>query len=133
MKYPTPSELWEMNPDDFNKWRRENDLKRLFECFRNTLPHFDEWLDSNGLTISFILETDKPGQFFYWNKETYCIKSRQDSFINYYFVPIYDEHHNKQILNLQNNNGEDEYFKFTPYFLWVKKEYKIEKTYQNKI
>ncbi|WP_336732722.1 potassium channel family protein [Chryseobacterium sp. VD8] len=132
MKYPTPSELWEMNPDDFNKWRRENDLKRLFECFRNTLPHFDEWLDSNGLTISFILETDKPGQFFYWNKETYCIKSQQDGFINYYFVPIYDKHHNKQILNLQNSNEEDEYFKFTPYFLWVKKEYKIEKPIKTK-
>lgn len=59
-----PSELWEMSPGDFNKWRRENDLKKLFDVFRKHLPHFEEWLQNNHLEVDFILETDNPGHFF---------------------------------------------------------------------
>lgn len=135
MNYPSPSELWEMSTLDFNKWRRENDLKELFTCFEQTLPHFCEWLISNNLTIEFILETDNPGHFFYWKSETYCIKTIKESFSTYLFVPVYDKNHEKQIEKTKNINTETEeylYFKYKPYFLWVKDKYKIDKPIKTK-
>ncbi len=130
MSYPKPTELWEMAPLEFNKWRRENDLKNLFNCFQKTLPHFDDWLIKNNLTIDFILETDNPGHFFYWCKEVYCVKSIKDGYVSFYFVPVEDEKHEKQIQKNKEVAYDDvklEYFKFTPYFIWVKQVHKIDK------
>jgi len=135
MSYPKPSELWEMSPDDFNKWRRENDLKRLFECFQKTLPHFDEWLKENNLTIEFILGTDNPGQFFYWKSDTYCIKTTKENHISYFFVPVFNQRHEKQIQNTKDSileNERSEQFIFKPYFAWVKKIHKIDKPIKTK-
>ncbi len=130
MSYPKPNELWDMGPIEFNKWRRENDLKHLFNCFQKALPHFDEWLSKNNLTIDFILETDNPGHFFHWQTEVYCVKNIKDGFTSYYFVPVEDEKHEKQIQKNKEVVYDDvkmEYFKFTPYFIWVKNVHKIEK------
>lgn len=131
MSYPTPSDLWGMSPFDFNKWRREHDLKRLFELFQKKLPHFDEWLAKNNLTVEFILETDKPGHFFYWNTDVYCIKTITTSFAKYFFVPIEDDKHEKQIQEskeIEDKDGEkSEYYKFKPYLAWIKAIYKIER------
>ena len=135
MSYPKPSELWEMSPDDFNKWRRENDLKKLFECFQQNLPHFDEWLKENHLTIDFILETNNPGQFFHWNNDTYCIKSTKEDYVSYFFVPVYNKRHDKQIQKIKPvnlDNEQSEQFKFKPYFFWIKEKHKILKPIKTK-
>lgn len=135
MSNPKPADLWNMSSVDFNKWRRENDLKHLFGCFQKTLPHFDDWLNKNNLTIDFILETDNPGHFFYWTTEVYCVKNIKDDYENFYFVPIQDERHEKQIEKNKNIVYEDvklEYYKFTPYFFWVKQVHKIEKPVKTK-
>lgn len=128
MSNPAPSELWKMTPDEFNNWRRENDLKILFESFQETLPYFDDWLLENNLTIKFILETDMPGNFFYWDKETYCVKTTKKEYIYYFFVPIFNRRHEKQIQKTKDKSYEgeiSEYFKFSPYLLWVRKKHKI--------
>lgn len=135
MSYPKPSELWDMSPDDFNKWRRENDLKRLFDCFQKTLPHFDEWLQANNLTIDFILGTDNPGQFFHWDKDTYCVKTTKEDYVTYFFVPVYNERHDKRIQKtklLDTDKEKSERFKFKPYFAWVKEKHKIDKPIKTK-
>ncbi len=131
-----PSELWEMSPSDFNKWRRENDLKKMLECFRKHLPHFEEWLQDNNLETDFILETDNPGQFFYWTSYTYCFKTIADGgFISYYFIPTDDEEHDKQLQSVENISNEkesSESFRFLPYFSWVKEKYKLDKPIKTK-
>jgi uncharacterized protein YjbI with pentapeptide repeats len=40
-------ELWEMEPEEFNQWRRDNDLPKLLEFFKEALPHFEEWQTVN--------------------------------------------------------------------------------------
>ncbi|GET25935.1 hypothetical protein [Prolixibacter sp. NT017] len=59
----TPDELWNLEPKEFNKWRRENDLKSLFNLFQEKFPLFSEWLLEYNLTVDIILDTDKPGLF----------------------------------------------------------------------
>jgi len=135
MSYPKPSELWDMSPDDFNKWRRENDLKRLFDNFQETLPHFKEWLQTNNLTIDFILGTNNPGQFFYWNNETYCIKTTKEDYVSYFFVPVYNQRHDKRIQEMKlidTETEKSERFKFKPYFAWVKGKHKLTKPIKTK-
>jgi hypothetical protein len=36
----SPQDLWSLKPEDFNKWRQENDLPFLLDFFKNELPHF---------------------------------------------------------------------------------------------
>ncbi len=128
----TPEELWKLDHKEFNKWRRQNDLKTLFDCFQKTLPHFDEWLSVYKFTIEFILSTDKPGSFFYWNKETLLIKSNEEDFDHYFFVPIEDRYHDNRLNKISKEKKENlEQFRFKPYFLWAKERLgtdKISKT-----
>jgi hypothetical protein len=129
----TPLELWELNDEDFNKWRRENDLINLFDCFQKSLPHFDEWLNIHNFTISFILNTDKPGSFFYWNKETILIKSNDKGFDHYFFVPIEDKYHDNRLNKIPKVEKEKvEQFRFKPYFLWAKEKLGTDKIIKTK-
>ncbi len=125
-----PYELWALTPLEFNKWRRENDLNDLLNYFQKTLPHFDEWLTENSLTIDFILQTDKTGDFFYWDKEVFLFKTIKEAIVSYFFIPIENRKHEKQIESHKSivyENEHPEYFKFKPYFLWVKWKYKLDK------
>jgi len=125
-----PDELWALNPMEFNKWRRENDLKDLLNCFQKTLPHFDEWLTENRLTIDLILQTDKTGNFFYWDKEVYLFKTIKETNVSYFFIPIENKKHENQIernKTIVYEKEQTEYYKFKPYLLWVKWKYKLDK------
>lgn len=129
-----PEDLWKLNIDEFNQWRRENDLLRLFNCFQKKLPHFDEWLKEFNFTIEFILNTDKPGGFFYWDTETILVKSTDQGFDDYFFIPIESEAHNKRLSQKSESDTAIEY-RFIPYLRWAKnklgKENIIESKYSS--
>ncbi|KAF0204761.1 MAG: hypothetical protein FD170_186 [Bacteroidetes bacterium] len=128
-----PEELWKLSDEEFNKWRRENDLKRLFDCFQKTLPLFDEWLTTFNFSIDFILNTDKPGSFFYWDKETILIKSNENGVDHYFFVPIEDKAHDKRLKNIPEKETEKvEQYRFKPYFVWAKEKLKTNKIIKTK-
>jgi hypothetical protein len=38
------NELWQMNPNEFNKWRKNNDYPRIVDYFKNNLREFKTWL-----------------------------------------------------------------------------------------
>lgn len=122
----TPEELWKLPPDEFNKWRRENDLLQLFECFKNKLPQFEAWLTESNLTIDFILNTDQPGEFFYGDKDVYVVKSTDENFKGYFFVTVEDEKHDRQIADVGKKQNSEQ-LKFRPYLIWAKEKLKKEK------
>jgi len=47
--------IWKSNSDDFNKWRRENDLKKIFEYIINHSASFSEWMNYYSLDIEQLL------------------------------------------------------------------------------
>ncbi|WP_199119920.1 ion channel [Pedobacter sp. ASV28] len=123
-----PADLWKLPPLEFNKWRRENDLKHLFDCFQKTLPHFDEWLHLYEFSIDFILNTNKPGSFFYWNKETILFKTNEYGSDDYFFVPIEDKSHDKRLKKTYEGEKEKTVqYRFKPYFFWAKEKLKTDK------
>lgn len=115
-------ELWELSPLDFNNWRKENDLLELFKNFKASLPKFDEWLNTYEFTIDFILSTDKPGSFFYWDKETVLITFLNSQPISYMFIPIQDNKHERDIMSPKKDGTQTTKIKFKPYLLWAKEK-----------
>lgn len=125
-------DLWNLSDTEFNKWRRENDLKTLFEKFNTALPRFGEWLISNQLTIDFILKTDKPGSFFYWDKETLLIEFKESESNPYLFIPIQDKDHEKRLVSIEKDKDNTIEYRFKPYFLWAKDKLKSDKILQSR-
>ncbi|WP_259068984.1 potassium channel family protein [Mucilaginibacter sp. X4EP1] len=119
----TPADLWKLNADDFNKWRNENDLKRLFEHFQVKLPNFADWLGEFNFTVDFILKTNQPGGFFYWKSETILFESTDDETgkLSYLFIPIETKSQSEKLTELESKPGEKAY-RFKPYLLWVKRK-----------
>jgi len=114
-----PTQLWALSDEDFNSWRRENDLKNLFDSFQRCLPHFDEWLKTYNFSIDFILKTDKPGGFFYGEKETILVEDNNEIANRYFFVEIQDEKHDKDLKKIPKTENVTDY-RFIPYLQWAK-------------
>jgi hypothetical protein len=49
---PDVARLWSLSKEEFNQWRRDNDLPGLLAFFRSTLPHFAEWLSEGSISDS---------------------------------------------------------------------------------
>lgn len=120
--YISAAELWQLKPDNFNEWRAKNDLPILFGYFKKTLPDFEEWLATVGISEHEILLSLPLGDFFngegehvvirkttsYRAPQFFCI-SKADISSSQWDV-FRDSHHEK------NENIA----KFTPYFEWMK-------------
>ncbi|RZK40311.1 MAG: hypothetical protein EOO90_15465 [Pedobacter sp.] len=113
-----PSELWKLSSSEFNKYRRENDLKNLFEVFEKKLPLFNEWLESHKFSIDFILSTDKPGSFFYGLTDIILFKYENEGRIYFSFYAIEDEAHDKRLKKVKLEDNQ-QVFQFTPYLIWA--------------
>src|SRR6266851_5197660 len=57
-------DLWLMEKAAFNAWRQANDLPGLLSFFRQSLPHFSEWLNQYGITDAEFLGLDHTSHFF---------------------------------------------------------------------
>ncbi|MGY3869465.1 potassium channel family protein [Aeromonas crassostreae] len=38
------TELWQLSPEQFNEWRRENDYPMIWDFLVASLPHFNDWM-----------------------------------------------------------------------------------------
>ena len=50
-----PLQLWQMDADKFNQWRRENDYPRIISFLKFKLPEFDQWLVSQEIDTDFLI------------------------------------------------------------------------------
>jgi hypothetical protein len=121
-----PDELWKLSPDEFNKWRAENDLPRLFDFFKKSLPNFEQWLQEFDFNIEFFLKTQNPGQLFHGeNEKLLLILEEEDSVFDYLFIDIESRKIENEIIRTSKKRN-NKYLKFTPYLLWRKRKYKEE-------
>ncbi len=114
-------ELWEMPPEQFNKWRDENDFTRILDYFKKRMFLFKDWqkefnitdedlidlgiskLISNGNTAKYlIITTDKSGDIY-----------RYDSPVEFIVESVYGKPP-KNLFTVK----ESKYF--VPYFKWFR-------------
>ena len=57
-------ELWSLSAEDFNEWRRANDLPFLLEFFKNELPNFCDWMNEQGVTDEAFVKALHTGEWF---------------------------------------------------------------------
>ncbi|WP_226500814.1 potassium channel family protein [Pseudomonas sp. MWU16-30322] len=120
--YISAAELWQLTPAKFNEWRAKNDLPMLFGYFRKTLPDFEVWLATIGISEYEIMLCLRLGDFFngegehvvikkttsYRAPQYFCISKADASSAQWNFSR--ESHHEKNE-NISN---------FTPYFEWIK-------------
>lgn len=113
------TKLWHMSSNDFNEWRRNNDLPKLLSFFDRILPFFKERKQSYKLTNEIIISHDHTWDFFIWDEEAIFVKIEEK----------YWNLENLQIvsptwLEIMKNHFSDSikieiYTKFIPYFHWL--------------
>ncbi|WP_134706017.1 potassium channel family protein [Rahnella sp. CJA17(1/100)] len=106
--------LWEMSPEEFNKWRRNNDYPRLFEAFKSTLPFFNEWMQETNITKE-IMFAHGLGVFIgaeeNWSVFEYTYSKEKHVFRT----------NDPKISHLRDPNITTSELIFDPYFYWLKK------------
>jgi len=115
----TIEELWELPFEDFNHWRRENDLKLLFEHFEKVLPLFSNWLAKFSLSVEYILSTDQPGKFFHGKYESVVYETNEHGFMKYSIFAISGKAAKEEISKTDANA-----IFFEPYIYWSSNELK---------
>lgn len=123
----SPAELWALPYDEFNTYRREQDLPKLFNFFQKTLPKFDQWLSENDLSIDFILSTDNPGQFLYWNRPLYIIHYPHEGETKAMFVDIESKLHETRLIENLKKRPDQTAKRILPYTGWINEEIKKDK------
>lgn len=120
--YLPANELWQMKPHDFNRWRAENDLLVLFNYFRETLPEFDVWLQTIGLSQHQILTTLNLGNFFNGDAEKVVIRERNSYAPEKFSCIDKSDLQKPQWRTNRALEGRqlDVVSVFTPYFKWIK-------------
>ena len=115
------SALWEFSSEEFNQWRRINDLPKLLNYFREILPFFEEWQKEFHLTDDLILSHNHTGDFFLWEGELIFV-STEDKYKNCDSVQVISQKRLNELISL--NLPEFRYWifaTFLPYFYWLHK------------
>ena len=50
------TELWQLSPEQFNEWRRENDYPLIWTLLVASLPHFGDWMTEQKIEKSVIFQ-----------------------------------------------------------------------------
>lgn len=50
-----PNELWQMNGDEFNEWRRNHDYPRIISFLKRRIEHFEDWMNDEGVNDDLLL------------------------------------------------------------------------------
>lgn len=117
--------------EDFNDWRRENDLPQFLAFANETLPHFGEWQEVFGVTDELFLQSNQTSEFF--------VDGGLHAFYRYYNPWHWDKTHEvrsasiesfektKECADLNNRKitGIDKFeyelhTEFVPFFDWLK-------------
>lgn len=50
------TELWQLSPEQFNEWRRENDYPLIWDLLVASLPYFSDWMAEQKIEKSVIFQ-----------------------------------------------------------------------------
>jgi len=72
------AELWQMNGEDFNNWRRQHDFPRIISFFKEKLPKFNDWMESQNISDGMLIK-HFPSSFIKERKEIYLYNISNDN------------------------------------------------------
>lgn len=108
-----------MRPNEFNEWRKENDLPRLFDILHHNLNGFKEWIDTFGLNKDIFINAPRTGELF-TGKEifdfvSYTCNKKKKFIIKQSSINI------KKILEKESFIHNVSVIKFIPFLHWAEK------------
>lgn len=111
-------DLWKLSPEEFNSWRRSNDLPQLLNYFNRKLPKFSEWFSTFSIDNNIFLNAPHTGQWFLGEEENLFIEYFDNGKQNFVITRSFKEdfsfrskHRKIEIVNQ---------LKFIPYIYWAK-------------
>jgi len=113
-------DLWSLTPDEFNQWRKENDLPRLLAFFKGYLPFFSEWLDEFGITDSNFCNAPHTGEWFIGDGDFTFVQYSEDEQLKFVICTDFEArfHFLSKHRSIINNHS----ISFIPYLCWGKKK-----------
>lgn len=119
--------LWAMPKEEFNKWRRENDLPRLLAYFKSSLPNFQDWMTKFNITDNDFINLNHTSNFFIGTKPKYLFDADDHEDGKVHFVCNLTKE--KYLLNLKLGLGDrasaliiiNSEKEFVPFFEWRKR------------
>jgi hypothetical protein len=113
-------QLWSMQPHEFNEWRVNNDLPRLFSFLMELLPGFSDWLEGLPFDMEVILRIVPTGDIFKGNHKV-VIRRTDDS--QQYLIECYEGTESDAKQWWQKRQSDIEILgEIEPYFKWAKRK-----------
>lgn len=115
-----PEQLWSMQPHEFNEWRANNDLPRLFSYLTELLPSFSDWLESLPFDMDVVLRIVPTGAIF---KGKNKVVIRRTDYSQQGLIECYEGTENEAKQWWQKRQSDIEILgEIEPYFKWAKRK-----------
>ncbi|WP_186059702.1 potassium channel family protein [Burkholderia gladioli] len=118
--YPSPQQLWNMQPHIFNEWRANNDIPVLFAYFSTILPGFKDWIATLPFDHNVMVRIVPTGALFKGNKIKLAIE-RNGDFGDRVFECYEGSTEDAESYWKKRNNAATIFGSFEPYFKWAKR------------
>ncbi|WP_108062257.1 potassium channel family protein [Poseidonibacter lekithochrous] len=112
------SDLWAKTPEEFNKWRRENDYPRIIEFLKNEISYFTKWYALFDIKDSELLEFG-PSIFLRDDELFYIYELSDDKGITSKEIRK-TKHNVKDIIRYEKTVNKRK--EILPFFKWIKEE-----------
>ncbi|MDF2700196.1 MAG: hypothetical protein K0Q49_1752 [Haloplasmataceae bacterium] len=104
---------WTSEPRKFNQWRRENDLKGLFNYILRHSVSFEKWTKEQNLNLDELLSITPTRHVFYGKATKWCFVTETDGIKDY---AIYETKPSKDERKIIKS------FQYLPYFKWKREK-----------
>ncbi|MFX1453432.1 MAG: potassium channel family protein, partial [Promethearchaeota archaeon] len=111
--------LWNMSVDDFNQWRKQNDLPILFKYLATKLPGYNEWLSVNSFSTKYLLDIIPTGELFKGKQVKKIVEYQANKKKCIEVVESAEEENLKRRLDITGAKSTKTR-SFVPYFKWAK-------------
>ena len=110
-----------MSPEEFNEWRRKNDLPKLFDFFYERLPKFGQWVNEYFPNSNYIIQQNFTGKFISNVSQMIVVTYIEQNGVEItHIIPkdhwIYKGIRKRQVKIIENRE-------FVPYIQWAQRQY----------
>ena len=114
------SQLWVLPPEEFNEWRKQNDLPKLLSFFKKNLPLFNEWLEVSKITDMDFCNAPHTGEWFMGRDMLNFVEYIEND--DEKIVICQDFNDKFKFLSKHYEIKSQRSFSFIPYIQWGKKK-----------